>query len=43
MTIYILTEEGEFIAAFTSRIEAEKAASKFELNNWHIVETILRD
>ena len=42
MIIYILLEEGEFVAAYRSRKEAEKSAASNEMRNWHVIETTLR-
>ena len=40
--IFILTEEGDFVAAYTTREKAEAEALELELHNWHIIETRLR-
>jgi hypothetical protein len=42
MTIYILLEEGEFVAAYRTRKDAEKSAMDNEICNFHIIETTLR-
>jgi hypothetical protein len=42
MIIFVLLEEGDFVAAYRSRKEAEKSASENEMRNWHIIETTLR-
>lgn len=42
MIVFILLEEGEFVAVYRSRKEAEKSAASNEMRNWHIVETTLR-
>ena len=42
MTIYILLEAGEFVAAYSTRQEAEKSALENDIRNMHIIETILR-
>jgi hypothetical protein len=42
MNIYILLEEGEFVAAYRTRKEAEKSAMDNEIRNFHIIETTLR-
>jgi hypothetical protein len=42
MTIYILLEEGEFVAAYRTHKEAEKAAMDNEMHNFHIIETPLK-
>ena len=38
--IYILMEEGDFVAAYTTREHAMLDAE--DLHNWHIIETRLR-
>ena len=40
--IFILTEEGDFVAAYTTREKAEAEALELELHNWHIIEARLR-
>ena len=40
--IFILTEEGEFVAAYTIREKAELEAVESRLRNWHIIEARLR-
>lgn len=40
--IFILTEEGDFVAAFTTREKAELEAKESQLRNWHIIEARLR-
>ena len=40
--IFILTEEGEFVAAYTTREKAELEAVESRLHNWHIIEARLR-
>jgi len=40
--IFILTEEGEFVAAYTTREKAELGAVESQLRNWHIIEARLR-
>ena len=40
--IFILTEEGDFVAAYTTREKAEAEAQELELRNWHIIEARLR-
>jgi len=40
--IFILTEEGDFVAAYTTREKAEAEALELELRNWHIIEARLR-
>lgn len=40
--IFILTEEGDFVAAFTTREKAELEAAESQLRNWHIIEARLR-
>lgn len=42
MTIYILLDEGDFVAAYRTRKEAEKAAQENDIRNMHIIETILK-
>lgn len=42
MTIYILLEEGEFVAAYRTRQEAEKSAVENDIRNMYIIETTLR-
>ena len=42
MIIYILLEEGDFVAAYRSRKEADKSAASNDMRNWHIIETTLR-
>tara|TARA_R110002126_G_scaffold232541_1_gene376904 strand:- start:192 stop:323 length:132 start_codon:yes stop_codon:yes gene_type:complete len=42
MTIFILLEEGEFVAAYRSRKEAEKSALENDIRNMHIIETTLK-
>lgn len=42
MTIFILLEEGEFVAAYRSRKEAEKSAFENDIRNMHIIETTLK-
>ena len=42
MIIFILLEEGDFVAAYRSRTEAEKSAASNEMRNFHIIETTLR-
>lgn len=42
MTIYILFDEGDFVAAYRTRKEAEKSAMENGIRNMHIVETTLR-
>lgn len=39
-SIFILTEEGEFVGAYTTREKALLDAA--DLRNWHIIETRLR-
>jgi hypothetical protein len=40
--IYILMEEGDFVAAYTTREKAELEAAESGLRNWHIIEARLR-
>ena len=40
--IFILTEEGDFVAAYTTREKAEAEALELELFNWHIIEAKIR-
>ena len=40
--IFILTEEGDFVAAYTTREKAEAEALELGLRNWHIIEARLR-
>ena len=40
--VYILTEEGDFVAAYTTREKAELEAVESGLRNWHIIEARLR-
>ena len=40
--IFIRTEEGEFVAAYTTREKAELEAAESRLRNWHIIEARLR-
>jgi hypothetical protein len=40
--IFILTEEGDFVAAYTTREKAELEAAESRLRNWHIIEARLR-
>ena len=40
--IFILTEEGDFVAAYITREKAEAEALELELRNWHIIEARLR-
>ena len=42
MTIFILLEEGDFVAAYRSRKEAEKTAASNDMRNFHIIETTLK-
>jgi hypothetical protein len=42
MNIYILLDEGEFVAAYRTRKEAEKCAMDNEIRNFHIIETTLK-
>ena len=42
MIIFILLEEGDFVAAYRSRQEAEKAAASYGMRNFHIIETTLK-
>lgn len=42
MTVFILLEEGDFVAAYRSRQEAEKAAASNDMRNFHIIETTLK-
>lgn len=42
MTVFILLEEGDFVAAYRSRTEAEKAAASNDMRNFHIIETTLK-
>ena len=42
MTIYILTEEMEIVAAFTTRVAALTCAKENELRNFHIQECKVR-
>jgi len=42
MTIFILLEEGDFVGAYRTRKDAEKAALKNDMRNWHIIETTIR-
>lgn len=42
MTIYILLEEGEFVAAYRTRKEAEKSAMENDIRNSHIIQTTLK-
>jgi hypothetical protein len=42
MTIYILLEDGEFVAAYRTRKEAEKSAMENDIRNMHIIETTLK-
>jgi len=42
MTIYILLEEGEFVAAYRTRQEAEKSAKDNDIRNFHIIETTIK-
>lgn len=40
--IYILMEEVDVIAAYTTREKAEAEAKEWGLRNWHIIEARLR-
>lgn len=40
--VYILTEEGDIVAAYTTRKNAEWDAKELKLRNWHIIEARLR-
>ena len=40
--IYILMEEVDVIAAYTTREKAEAEAKEWGLRNWHIIETKIR-
>jgi len=40
--IFILMEEGDFVAAYTTRQKAELEAVELKLRNWHIIEARLR-
>jgi hypothetical protein len=40
--IFILMEEGDFVAAYNNRKKAELDAVDLELRNWHIIEARLR-
>ena len=42
MNIYILLDEGEFVAAYRTRKEAEESAMNNDIRNFHIIETTLR-
>ena len=42
MTIYILTEETDIVAAFTTRVGALNCAKENELRNFHIQEFKVR-
>jgi hypothetical protein len=42
MIIYILLEEGDFVAAYRTYKEAEECALANDIRNWHIIETILK-
>jgi hypothetical protein len=42
MIIFVLLEEGDFVAAYRSRKEAEKSALSNDMRNWHIIETTIR-
>jgi hypothetical protein len=42
MTIYILTEDMEIVAAFTTRAAALTCAQENELRNFHIQECTVR-
>jgi len=39
--IFILMEEGDFVAAYSSRKKAEADVIDLELRNWHIIEAKL--
>jgi hypothetical protein len=40
--IFILMEEVDVIAAYTTREKAEAEAKEYGLRNWHIIEARLR-
>jgi hypothetical protein len=40
--IFILMEEVDVIAAYTTREKAEAEALELELHNWHIIEAKIR-
>jgi hypothetical protein len=40
--IYILMEEVDVIAAYTTREKAEAEAKEWGLRNWHIIEAKIR-
>lgn len=40
--IFILMEEVDFVAAYTTREKAELEAAESGLRNWHIIEARLR-
>ena len=40
--IFVLMEEGDFVAAYTTREKAEAEAQELELRNWHIIEAKIR-
>jgi|LauGreDrversion2_6_1035139.scaffolds.fasta_scaffold115079_2 hypothetical protein len=40
--IFVLMEEGDFVAAYTTREKAEAEALELELHNWHIIEAKIR-
>jgi hypothetical protein len=42
VTIYILLEEGEFVAAYRTRKDAEKSAMDNDIRNFHIIQTTLK-
>jgi hypothetical protein len=42
MKIYILLEEGEFVAAYRTRKDAEKSAEDNDIRNFHIIETTIK-
>jgi hypothetical protein len=42
MKIYILFEEGDFVAAYRTYKEAEKSAKDNDIRNFHIIETTIK-
>ena len=43
MKVFVLLEEGEFVAIYRSRKDAEKSALENDMHNFHIIETTIRD
>jgi len=41
--VFVLLEEGEFVAIYRFRKDAEKSALENDMHNFHIIETTIRD